>query len=459
MTLKYRRILYLSFIAVFLIVTPIVTFYAAGYRYNLKRHRIEKTGILYIDSRPKQAMILINGKYENETPARFPNLIPDVYQVEVKKEGYHPWQKNLEVKSNLTTFAKDIVLFKDNLPISLVLGNINFFSLSPSQDKIVYSIIKDKTEQLRLLNLNNKSDFLISEFNYQKKSGLSLVDWSENQNKLLLKSTEKDFNNFLIDDIDTLKIKKISDISKINFEKITWDETNESYLYGLNEDNLYQIDLANSLAKPIITEKIKDFQAKGAVIYYISQTDNGSFLNKAYVIKPTQPVDKIEKIRLTLNNEFSLLPSPADYLVLSDQKNGDLFLINTQAFTDGDINKHITLQDQAKKIFWSKDEKNLLALTDFEIWTFDLVTQQKSLITRYGSIINDAKWYPTNKYVIYQVENKISSIEASLLEPRNDIKIAELPEIKDFFIDDSGKNLYFKTSAANLWGIYSLQLQ
>ena len=53
MNLKHRRILYISFILIFIILVPITIFYAAGYRYNFKQNKIEKTGILYIDSKPK----------------------------------------------------------------------------------------------------------------------------------------------------------------------------------------------------------------------------------------------------------------------------------------------------------------------------------------------------------------------------------------------------------------------
>ena len=48
MNLRYRRMLYLAFIAVFLAAAPLIILYAAGYRYNFKRQKIEKTRIIYI---------------------------------------------------------------------------------------------------------------------------------------------------------------------------------------------------------------------------------------------------------------------------------------------------------------------------------------------------------------------------------------------------------------------------
>ena len=139
--------------------------YTTGYRYNFKKHKIEKTGILYIDSRPKNALVYINNKYKDDTPIRLIRMLPDRYQVRVEKDGFYSWNKELEVRSNLTTFSRDIILFKKNLPINIIEGQINILVISPDQEKIIYSLIKDNLEELRLYNINNKNDLLIKQFN------------------------------------------------------------------------------------------------------------------------------------------------------------------------------------------------------------------------------------------------------------------------------------------------------
>jgi len=60
MKLRYRRLIYSTFIFIFVILTPIIILYTSGYRYNFKKRTIEKTGILYLESKPKDALILIN---------------------------------------------------------------------------------------------------------------------------------------------------------------------------------------------------------------------------------------------------------------------------------------------------------------------------------------------------------------------------------------------------------------
>ena len=156
MNLKYRRILYLSFFAIFLAIAPALIIYSTGYRYNLKKNKFEKTGILYLDSMPKGAEIYFDEKYQGQTPARFSRLLPDQYLVEIKKNGYSFWQQKLEIKSNLTTFKRDVILFKKNLPINIINGEINILSLVPDQEKIIYSVINRGIEELKIYNLKNK---------------------------------------------------------------------------------------------------------------------------------------------------------------------------------------------------------------------------------------------------------------------------------------------------------------
>ena len=57
-----RRMVYASFIIIFSILTPIIILYTQGYRYNFKRGRVQKTGILIISSIPKKADVYLNNK-------------------------------------------------------------------------------------------------------------------------------------------------------------------------------------------------------------------------------------------------------------------------------------------------------------------------------------------------------------------------------------------------------------
>ena len=112
MRYKTRIGILIGAIMTFLILAPIVILYTAGYRYNSKKQRVEKVGIIFVRSRPSGADIYLDGKKRTETtPARLRDLLPGDYDVKISKKGYSDWDKVLPVGSELTTFAESIALF------------------------------------------------------------------------------------------------------------------------------------------------------------------------------------------------------------------------------------------------------------------------------------------------------------------------------------------------------------
>jgi hypothetical protein len=117
MTYRTRIGILISFIVLFVITTPIIITYTAGYRWNTKKWRLEKVGIIFLRSRPAGADIYLNDKLlKDDTPSRLRGLLPDTYEIKVAKNGYTTWSKKLTVASALTTFAERIVLWKNTAP-------------------------------------------------------------------------------------------------------------------------------------------------------------------------------------------------------------------------------------------------------------------------------------------------------------------------------------------------------
>jgi len=456
MKLKYQRTLYLTFFAVFFVVAPILALYTAGYRYDSKKGQLEKIGVLSVDSLPKDAGVFINGKYQSQTPIDIIKLLPGRYNIEIRKDDYYPWAKEIEIKSNAAAFYNDVILFKKKLPELKIEGQINIFSASTDGKKIIYSIVRENKEELRLLNINNNSDFLIEEFNSTTYNSLSFVEWSPTNTKALIRQAIGNFNKYLIVDTETLKSKELFNITRLNFSKITWDRQNDFYLYGLQKTILYKIDLINNLTETVISANITDFQIINSNIYYITRSANDYFLNRKRL---TTEELKDKKIKLLPFSDYSLKFADLKILVLLDNKNNDLFIVNSKIFDSESIENEIILQANAKNIFWSADKNNLIYYDNAELWTYNFDKNENKLINRYGEIIDNPIWYPKNNYIIYQMENKIKIIEVGGKNYKNNITLAKLEEIKNLGIDQMGKILYFSGKIGNQEGIFQLELQ
>lgn len=118
-------------VALFLASVPVVLLTTAGYRINLRTRQLERSGILILRSAPADAQILLDGaRREERTPARLTDLLPREYRVTLEREGFRPWSKSLTVESQRSTFAENIVLFPDQLPVRVADASTTTLALS-----------------------------------------------------------------------------------------------------------------------------------------------------------------------------------------------------------------------------------------------------------------------------------------------------------------------------------------
>ncbi len=202
MSLTTRRILYIFFIILFLIITPMVIFYAAGYKFNLSGVKFQRTGTFIFDTKPKGAKIFINGQpqqtffkkyYSQEksfikTPAKIKNLLPGEYNIKFELDNYWSWQKKLFIYPGASTYAEDVYLFKKNLPILLLPDKINNSQLSPDKNKL--AILTDK--QITILNLTNEEQIKLPFIN---RLSTTTYAWAPSSKKLLLNKTVLSIDN------------------------------------------------------------------------------------------------------------------------------------------------------------------------------------------------------------------------------------------------------------------------
>jgi len=152
MTRRTRRILFIIFVLVFLIATPGVLFYAVGYSIDWQNSRLIKTGAFYFDGLPRAARIFINGQQSNLTPSFVSRLAPAQYLVQIRKDGFTAWQKNLSVQEQITTEARNILLIPQNLQIKWVSDSASStgkYFLTPAQKSAEQQVANIATSTLK----------------------------------------------------------------------------------------------------------------------------------------------------------------------------------------------------------------------------------------------------------------------------------------------------------------------
>ena len=182
---KYRRIIFIIFLLLFIASIPLVLIYTAGYRYNIKKGGLEKTGAIIVNLKTKNAILYLNERaYQVKETLRIKNLLPDDYNVRISKSGYYDWQKKLTVESELTTFIRDLRLLKKGPPVKFFDLPTGIFYPSEDRNRLAYAHY-DKAAAAYRFSVLNIDDRKTREITKLPQSPLA-IEWSPDNNKFFV---------------------------------------------------------------------------------------------------------------------------------------------------------------------------------------------------------------------------------------------------------------------------------
>ena len=140
---SYRQMIYALAGILFVVGgTFIALKWARGYRPSFiggKAPIVTGTGLLVANSDPKGAEVVVNGKLTTATDDTL-NLTPGTYEIEIRKNGYAGWKKQLQVRAELVTqtTAKLFPSVPNMTPITYT--GTNDPNPSPDGQKIAYIV-------------------------------------------------------------------------------------------------------------------------------------------------------------------------------------------------------------------------------------------------------------------------------------------------------------------------------
>jgi len=409
MTRGARKILFFVFFLIFLLGAPLMILYYQGYRFDFEKKSLTQTGGLFLKIIPKQAEIYLNEKLVKKTDfffgsALIENLLPKRYLVEVKKNGYFSWKKDLEIKEREVTEAKNIVLFPKNPNFSILTKNLKNFWFTPDGKKMILKEEQEGTWALKLYDLDRsvKSHLLKGTDLSRQESELFDLKFSEDSKKIFLEAGIGEQLKYL-----TLEIEKTPLL-----------------LLEIKEPQ-----------PPI--ENILTYQNFNGDIYFLD--------NFGYLWRSDSSFSMKEKITETPfptkeETEHDLYIFPG-FIFLKEGET--LYLFNP------DLKLFEKFFEKIDGLKISPDNKKLLFFSDSEIWVLFLkekLTQsikkagEKILLVRLSEKIESAFWLNSD-YLIFNAGDKIKIAE---IDERDKLNIVDLVEFKnpEIFFNQINKELY-----------------
>ncbi len=444
MTLKLRRLLSIVFIFVFIAITPAIMLYAAGYRLSPNGLSVQRTGMFIIDSNPPGAKIIIDGQPQENwysaifnknnfltTPAKIKNLLPGEYNLKLELNGYWNWQKKLAVNPGTSTFAENIYLFKNELPLQLASADPKAITLSPKENSaVVFS-----ENKIAFINLGDETEKSAAPAEFTGKN----IAWSGGRDKAVIDK----------------RLYSLSDLnSSVNLIKLFPNLSDYRWsgdaLYARDKNSIYRINAETTAANKITSgQSFNDYLAKNGFLYLISRTSQAASLK---IINESSG-QTIKEITLP-SADYSFINSERALLNLYDNGNKILYLIDPSA-------AYLPLVDvlsNVKITYWA-DEGNLLYANDFEIWLYSVESKNKTLITRISEVITGLILHQSIDYIIYSTDHSINAIELDEREKRNSTELVKFDSIGSLSSNSKGDVLYFSGKIGNAQGLYKFLIQ
>lgn len=299
--------------AIVVIGTYILVSQAYGFDVDKKTGGVIQNGLLFVDSAPDSAKIIINGvEQKSKTNTRL--ALPEgKYNIEVQKDGYRSWYRSFDILGgSVERFAYPMLLPQELNPVTLQNFSVepSLALQSPDRRWVLVPSTSDLTAltQYDLNSLNDKKPvsktISFSPNLFSKAMGEHIyeaVEWSTDNNNVLLKHTFKGGSEFIILNRD----KPAQSINLNQFLGVTPDKVvlrdkrfDQLYLYFNRGGQVHSVDLKTKQITPILTGVIS-FKSHGEDIILYSQKIKGDAKNQQVQLKEGDKTYAIREVAMS----------------------------------------------------------------------------------------------------------------------------------------------------------------
>lgn len=441
---RARRFLSWTFIATFFVLAPAVILSTAGYRYNFARGRIERTGVVVVDTRPTGASVSLNGKLQKtETPTQLSKVTPGTYAVRVEKANYHTWSKTVSVGSRESVFLNQISLYRTDAPVSLNPFGSPIVAAFSSDVRYGAAVASASSgSELSVIDTRNGSAYLPYRSSAAAES--FRLRWSPNGRLLLVERSGKTPSFLLWNAYEPERVRDLSEETGIAFTDALWAQDSDR-LYGVAKNTIYQIDTelfaavaaGTSVTAPTIVDD---------ALYGILAGETPSLVRR--------------RLRDTSFETIAQLPS-AQFLPVADggrvtyaSKAGDrLFTI------DPSSERRAAFEGRGRDGVWSSDGTRLLYWNELEIRIHDARTGSDELVDRLSGAIAQAAWQRPEWNALYVAGSTLYAVETTDRFGRLTVPLATFETIDRFAVAPNGDTAFIFGTRDDVSGLWKLRLR
>lgn len=392
-----KRLLYPLFSAVVLILgTYIAIQYATGALRVSEEGIIQGSGLLSATSDPKGAELWLDGRLVSATDDTL-YLEPKTYDVQILKEGFSPWQKNITVMPEVVAQANARLFPIASSLTPLTFSGVHDILPSPDGQKLLYYTASQSAVQKNGLYI---LDLTTGTFNLQRGPRQIVADapgydltaasiiWSPDSSEILLITDRKEV---LLNPDQLQSIAQLPDVS-LRRELILSEWEEEMYL----RERQYLATFAPEIIR-VATESAKNvyFSPSKKMILY---TATESAILADELIPPVPGASTQAQVR-------TLKPG---YIYVYDREEDRNFELGPEPDATAAA-KYLLANDLSSRVTQSL-AASPSAFTSLQA-TESAVTADN--FRRYHSPLfaNTFQWYPDSKHLLFVSDNTVRIVE------------------------------------------------
>ena len=412
--LLLRRIVFYTFLGIYLVLCPLLLLYASGYIIDPLTREVERTGLIYLSTVPSGARIYLEqSRFVHRTPATLDKLRPGEYRVMLALPGYRLWSETVSVTpGKATVFDKVLLIPKELHPQTLLPGSFKQITPLPGTDLLLvargtdldsfqlYNIKNDKKEPLIDPASSRRGFPVLSVFHEDDGRAMVIYGGGLWERKYL-------FVNFKGDE------PVITDITRL-FSKdpllIKWDPLDTNQLFAVYANSIDRIDVAQSALYPKDIEDIKGCGFHNNRVFVM--TADGRFLK--YARDPAKSESFLDKghfdPEILRKNVFYHIDVPDENFVFLLGEDGRLLSNNAPYMLANGGVTGMKFHERAKALmYWTASDIAVARLSEEE--GADVKTLKMTTVFRGGQDIRQCFWALDASHVVCNDNDKIWLIE------------------------------------------------
>lgn len=433
MPIALRRILFICFVLLFISSAVVLLFYASGYRYHAGKRVIEKTGKLIIETEPRGARVLLNGRAVSSslTPFALSYVLSGEYELTVEKEGFFPVTRRIAIAPGRSAVESDIVLIRKGAPTRILpLGTLGAAEMRDDtlfvHDMHTVHAIDLRFESARSVATSSEpiTNLLVSEsgslFVVQTNSGWTIRD----RNSALLRNDQVDFK-----------------VSQFRFAHTSDD------LYVHVAAGILRFDKEKKIFISVLA-------FPNARSFFVAE-------NSLYLVNGDRTVDEYrlsdgEKVRAIADQSLfdTIRDSSNGTMVLAGRRGQGIYLFDRHAKTP--TIQHVSDVDSVRFV----GNERFFSHNDFELWehVFTPDRYTRTLITRQSTPLSRVVPFTTRPFVLIVSKNGEVRLRSLSGREQQELVLGRFNKVGDVVLNKKETIAYAVGSLNNEEGVYALPL-